>query len=139
MKVHLNVGGAEILRDDNLMSWFLDPDIQFPNPSAVTNLEPLLINTAGSLQYRPDATTEIANLLLASDYVKTYTDLACMEGAKEAARRAVNGILNHSGVSAAQAQVWPMQEPDYFKPLIAYDELRFRLGLPHAGTAPPDS
>jgi 15-cis-phytoene desaturase len=137
MKAHLNVGGAEILRDDNLLSWFLDPDIQFPNPSAVANLEPLLINTAGSLKYRPEATTEIPNLLLASDYVKTYTDLACMEGANEAARRAVNGILDHSGVSAAQAQVWPLQEPEYFKPLIAYDELRFRLGLPHASTAPP--
>jgi hypothetical protein len=41
MKAHLNVGGAEILQDGNLLSWFLDPDIQFPNPSAVTNLEPL--------------------------------------------------------------------------------------------------
>ena len=137
MKAHLNIGGAEILRDENLVSWSLDPDIQFPNPSAVTNLEPLLINTAGSLQYRPDATTEIPNLLLASDYVKTYTDLACMEGANEAARRSVNGILDHSGVSAAQAQVWPLQEPEYFKPLIAYDELRFRLGLQHASAAPP--
>jgi hypothetical protein len=135
MKAHLNVGGAEILRDDNLVSWFLDPDIQFPNPSAVTNLEPLLINTAGSLQYRPEATTEIPNLLLASDYVKTYTDLACMEGANEAARRAANGILDHSGISAARAPVWPLQEPEYFKPLVDYDELRFRLGLPHASTA----
>jgi 15-cis-phytoene desaturase len=137
MKAHLNIGGAEILRDDNLLSWFLDPDIQFPDPSAAANLEPLLINTAGSLQYRPEATTEIPNLLLASDYVRTYTDLACVDGANEAARRAVNGILDHSGVSAAQAQVWPRQEPEYFKPLIAYDELRFRLGLPHASTAPP--
>jgi 15-cis-phytoene desaturase len=137
MKSHLNVGGTEVIRDDNLLSWFLDPDVQFPNPSATTNLEPLLINTAGSLQYRPEATTEVPNLLLASDYVKTYTDLACMEAANEAARRAVNGILDHSGISAPHAPVWPMQEPAYFQPLIEYDRLRFRLGLPHASSPLP--
>jgi len=137
MKAHLNVGGAEIIRDDNLLSWFLDPDVQFASPSAVTNLEPLLINTAGSLQYRPEATTEIPNLLLASDYVKTHTDLACMEAANEAARRAVNGILAHSGVSTPQVPVWPLQEPAYFQPLIEYDRLRFHLGLPHASVPMP--
>jgi 15-cis-phytoene desaturase len=137
MKAHLNVGGAEIIVDGNLLSWFLDPDVQFPNPSDVTNLEPLMINTAGSLQYRPEATTEISNLLLASDYVRTYTDIACMEAANEAARRAVNGILVHSGVSAAPVPVWPLQEPTYFQPLIEYDRLRFRLGLPHASSPVP--
>ncbi|MBV8898014.1 MAG: FAD-dependent oxidoreductase, partial [Acidobacteriaceae bacterium] len=93
MKAHLNVSGAEVIRDDNLLSWFLDPDVQFPNPTTVTNLEPLMINVVNSLASRPDATTEIPNLFLASDYVKTYTDVACMEAANEAARRAVNGIL----------------------------------------------
>ena len=137
IKAHLNVGGAEMIRDSNLLSWFLDPDIQFPNPSTVTNLGPLLINTVGSLQYRPEATTGIPNLFLASDYVRTYTDVACMEAANEAARRAVNGILDHSGVSAAHASVWPMQEPAYFQPLIEYDRLRFRLGLPHASSPLP--
>ncbi|HEY3940109.1 MAG TPA: FAD-dependent oxidoreductase [Bryobacteraceae bacterium] len=131
VKAHLNVGGAEIIRDDNLLGWFLDPDIQFPNPSAATNAEPLLINTTGSLQYRPEAVTEIPNFFVASDYVKTYTDLATMEGANEAARRAVNGILDRTGSTATRADVWPLQEPDYFQPLIEYDRLRFRLGLPH--------
>lgn len=136
IKVHLNVGGAEIISDENLLSWFLDPDVQFPNPSAVTNLEPLMINTAGSLQYRPEALTEIPNLFLASDYVKTYTDVACMEAANEAARRAVNGILDHSGSSAQRASLWPLEEPEFFKPLVDYDRLRFRLGLPHASPLP---
>jgi uncharacterized protein with NAD-binding domain and iron-sulfur cluster len=136
MKAHLNVGGMEVIQDSNLLSWFLDPDVTFPNPSAVANLEPLLINTAGSLQYRPEATTEIPNLFLASDYVRTHTDLACMEAANEAARRAVNGILQHSGISAAPAAVWPLQEPEYFLALLNYDELRFRLGLPHVGGGP---
>jgi uncharacterized protein with NAD-binding domain and iron-sulfur cluster len=132
IKNHLNVAGAEPISDENLLIWFLDPDVQFPNPSAVSNAEPLLINTANSLQYRPDATTEIPNLLLASDYVRTNTDLACMEAANEAARRAVNAILTKTGSTEAPAAVWEMQEPDCFKPLIEYDRARFRAGLPHA-------
>jgi 15-cis-phytoene desaturase len=132
IKAHLNVAGQTRIRDEDLATWFLDPDIQFPNPSAATNLEPLLINTANSLQYRPQAATEIPNLLLASDYVQTYTDLACMEAANEAARRAVNVILAKTGSAAAPAGVWPMKEPDVFQPLIEYDRVRFKLGLPHA-------
>ena len=37
----------------NVVSWFLDPAIQFPNPTEATNLEPLLVNTAGSWADRP--------------------------------------------------------------------------------------
>jgi len=109
----------------------LDPDIQFPNPSAVTNAEPLLINPAGSLQYRPNASTEIPNLFLASDYVRTNTDLATMEGANEAARRSVNAIIDASGSSALKAELWQFQEPEIFEPMKQYDLMRFKLGLPH--------
>jgi uncharacterized protein with NAD-binding domain and iron-sulfur cluster len=132
IKVHLNVVGTEVLQDQNLLQWFLDPDVQFPNPTAVTNLEPLMINTSGSLQYRPQASTEIPNLFLASDYVKTYTDVACMEAANEAARRAVNALLDRATSSAPRVTLWPLSEPDVFQPLIEYDRLRFKLGLPHA-------
>ena len=132
LKAHLNVGGAQVLRDESLLSWFLDPDIQFPNPSSATNAEPLMINKAGTWQYRPEATTEIPNLFLASDYVRTYTDIACMEAANEAARRAVNGILAHSGSSAEPAALWPLQEPEFFKPMVEFDRMRFKLGLPHS-------
>jgi uncharacterized protein with NAD-binding domain and iron-sulfur cluster len=135
LKAHLNLEGAQVIQDQNLLSWFLDPDIQFPNPSTVTNAEPLLINKAGTWQCRPEATTEIPNLFLASDYVKTFTDIACMEAANEAARRAVNGILACSGSSAVPAGLWPLQEPEVFKPMVEYDRLRFKLGLPH-GTFP---
>jgi 15-cis-phytoene desaturase len=132
IKRHLNVDGAQELEDGNLLSWFLDTDIEFPNPSQATNLEPLLINTAGSLAYRPEASTEIPNLFLASDYVQTYSDLACMEGANEAARRATNAILDREQSSAARAALWPLEEPELFAPLRDFDRLRFKLGLPHA-------
>jgi 15-cis-phytoene desaturase len=131
---HVNVAGVELIRNDNLRNWFLDPDVLIPNPAGVTmNLEPLMINTAGSLRYRPEASTELPNLFLASDYVKTNTDVACMEAANEAARSAVNALLERAGSDAARASVWPLKVPEFFKPLIDYDRLRFRLGLPHAG------
>ena len=131
---HVNVGSAEVLRDQNLLRWFLDPDVLFPNPPGVTvNLEPLMINTSGSLQYRPQAFTELPNLFLASDYVRTNTDVACMEAANEAARRAVNALLDRVGSSAARAVVWSLKVPEVLQPLIDYDRLRFQLGLGHAG------
>jgi uncharacterized protein with NAD-binding domain and iron-sulfur cluster len=131
LKQHLNVAGTMTLNDANLVGWFLDPDIQFPNPGTATNAEPLLINTAGSLQYRPEAQIELENLFLASDYVRTYTDIACMEAANEAARRAVNCLLVAASSTAAPAQLWPLEEPEFLKPLQEIDRIRFGLGLPH--------
>jgi 15-cis-phytoene desaturase len=131
LKQHLNDSGTVLIEDSNLLGWFLDPDIEFPNPGSATNAEPLLINTAGSLQYRPEAQIEIANLFLASDYVRTYTDIACMEAANEAARRAVNCLLAASGSAAAPARLWPLQEPDFLKPFQEIDRIRLALGLPH--------
>lgn len=131
LKQHLNDSGAMLIDDANLVAWFLDPDIEFPNPGTAANAEPLLINTAGSLQYRPEAQVELDNFFLASDYVRTYTDLACMEAANEAARRAVNCLLLASGSTAPPAQLWPLEEPPFLKPLQEIDRIRFSLGLAH--------
>jgi len=131
LKQHLNDGGTITLDDANLLACFLDPDIEFPNPGTAANAEPLLINTAGSLQYRPEAQVELKNLFLASDYVCTYTDIACMEAANEAARRAVNCLLVAAGSAAQPAQLWPLEEPAFLKPLQEIDRIRFELGLPH--------
>jgi uncharacterized protein with NAD-binding domain and iron-sulfur cluster len=120
------------LEDANLHSWFLDPDITFPGgPSPVANLEPLLVNTIGSWQWRPEAVTQIPNLFLAADYVRTYTDLATMEGANEAARRAVNGVLAYVGSGATPCALYPLEEPEFFAPFRLYDQWRFDHGLPH--------
>jgi uncharacterized protein with NAD-binding domain and iron-sulfur cluster len=70
------------------------------------NAEPLLLNRPGSLALRPDARTAIPNMFLAADYVRTETDLACMEGANEAARRAVNALLQAAGSRHPACQVW---------------------------------
>ena len=130
LKASLHDDGAQELEDANLLGWFLDPSIVYPNPIEATNLEPLLINTAGSWTDRPEAVTAVDNLFLASDYVRTHTDLATMEGANEAARRAVNGILAASGSAEPPCAIWPLREPAIFAPARALDRVRFALGRP---------
>ena len=68
-----------------------------PHKALLTNAEPLLVNQAGTRRLRPNASGDLYNAHLASDYVRTTTDLATMEGANEAARRAVNEILRQEG------------------------------------------
>ena len=65
--------------------------------------------------------------MLASDFVRTHTDLATMEGANEAARRAVNAILDASGSAAPRCRLWKLEEPAVFAPARALDKLRWRL------------
>jgi uncharacterized protein with NAD-binding domain and iron-sulfur cluster len=124
---HLNDGDELVLDERHVLSWFLDPAIEFPNPSEATNAEPLLINTAGSWADRPEAATRIPNLLLAADYVRTHTDLATMEGANEAARRAVNAILAATRSRAQPCEVFKLREPPVLAPARRLDELRWRL------------
>ncbi len=127
LTAHLNDGPKPVLDEGDVVTWFLDPAIEFPNPTEATNLEPLLINTAGSWADRPDATTRIPNLLLAADYVRTNTDLATMEGASEAARTAVNAILERTGSRAPRCKVFTLREPSVLKPARTLDALRWRL------------
>ena len=122
----------EQLDEANIVDWTLPPSIEAVN-GQIQNREPLLINTAGSLRHRPEADTEIGNLVLAADYVRTNTDLACMEGANEAARRATNAIINHAGLRANPCEVWNHPEPSIFKPAKRHDAINYRMGLPHPG------
>jgi uncharacterized protein with NAD-binding domain and iron-sulfur cluster len=111
LKAALN-SSATVLDDDNLIGWFLDPDIVTPNPSGTdTNLEPLLVNVKGSWASRPKAALpEVPNLFLAADYVRTYTDLATMEGANEAARHAVNALFEATKYTGEPCQTWKLYE-----------------------------
>jgi uncharacterized protein with NAD-binding domain and iron-sulfur cluster len=132
---HLNDAGQTVLDEDRVRAWFLDPAIEFPNPTEAANLEPLLINTAGSWDDRPEATTRIPNLMLAADYVRTNTDLATMEGANEAARRAVNAILDVTGSSAARCRIFALTEPSVLRHARRLDRLRWSLF--HRPARPP--
>jgi uncharacterized protein with NAD-binding domain and iron-sulfur cluster len=130
---HLNREG-ERLSEDLIHDWVLDPELE-PAEVGVENNAPLLINTAGSLKNRPSASTGIENLTLAADYVRTNSDLASMESANEAGRRAANDVLERSDVRAAPATVYELTEPGVFDPLKLHDRMRYRLGRPHQGDA----
>jgi len=136
LKASLNVNGQTILHDDLLVDWYLDRDIVH-NPSIndsktnlSTNREPLLVNSINSWALRPEAYCAIPNLFFAADYVRTYTDLATMEGANEAARRAVNSLLDKEGIRNNTCTLWPLKEPAMFQPLKWYDKKRWEKGLP---------
>lgn len=139
LKRSLNVDGQVVLRDDMIESWYLCPDVIYrksphgPDHGKVENGEPLLVNMAGGWALRPEAFTYIPNLFLASDYVRTFTDLATMEGANEAARRAVNALLDADRSRASRCGVWNLHEPDILAPWRLADSRRWRKGLPWNG------
>jgi geranylgeranyl pyrophosphate synthase len=132
LKRSLNDAADEVLRDEDLHSWFLDADIdQDPaRPGWLRNFEPLLVNLVDTWALRPEATTAIPNLFLASDYVRTHTDLATMEAANEAARRAVNGLLDAVKFDGSRCELWPLHEPEILQPWRLHDEARYQVGLP---------
>jgi uncharacterized protein with NAD-binding domain and iron-sulfur cluster len=136
LRAHLDDDPPQQLHESNLWGAFIDPDITQPNPSETVNAEPLLINTPGSWQYRPTARTQIENLFLAADYVRTDTDLATMEGANEAARRAVNGILERAGRDDL-CQTWEWRPPVFHQAGQVLDLVsRASERLPVVGRAP---
>ena len=133
----LNVEGQPKVLDAKMIEhYYLDSDIILYPDKKAENKERMLVNTINSWELRPEATTKIPNFFLASDYVRTYTDLATMEAANEAARRAVNGIIDASGVKADKCEVWPLVEPALFNPVKWYDRKRFKKNLPYATKMP---
>jgi uncharacterized protein with NAD-binding domain and iron-sulfur cluster len=132
--------GEEMLKDEDRAGFFIDDDIRpdvrdsLPKGSPYGDIlmtEPLFINTIGSLAWRPTTKTELTNFFLASDYVRTYTDLATMEAANESGRRAANAVLDAVGSTAPRANVWPLAQPWYVRPWQWLDRWRFRQGKPH--------
>jgi geranylgeranyl pyrophosphate synthase/uncharacterized protein with NAD-binding domain and iron-sulfur cluster len=132
LKRSMNTGDDIVLTDDNLCGWFLDPGIAADPARAgrLLNLEPLLVNYVDTWRLRPEAVTAIPNFFLAADYVRTHTDLATMEAANEAGRRAVNGLLDAAGYPGSRCAIWPLEEPAVLEPWRQYDAARFRQGLP---------
>jgi uncharacterized protein with NAD-binding domain and iron-sulfur cluster len=121
----------KVLTDQLLHSAHLDDDLDFSGGVPPLNKSRLLVHPPGSWAIRPDPGTAIPNLVLAGDYCRTRTDLASMEGANEAARHAVNIILQRSGSTAGRVTTWPLTEPDRFAPWRALDAKLYAHGKKH--------
>jgi uncharacterized protein with NAD-binding domain and iron-sulfur cluster len=127
------------LEDADKVGMWLDPAIGGFGAIPLTNAEPLLVNVVGSRQHRPDAVTGIENLFLASDYVRTFTDLATMEAANEAGRRAVTGILDvdDPARTISRPAIMPLDEPDFFDAIKATDDAIYQAHK-NLGLKPPE-
>jgi uncharacterized protein with NAD-binding domain and iron-sulfur cluster len=135
IRYHHTAGG--LLPDGIVHSWFLDPGVQYDAATGRnTNETPLLVNTAGSWQDRPEVRTKVPNLFLAGDFVRTDIDLATMEGANESGRKAANAILASAGSNATPAMTYKLWRNPVLAPLQAADALLYRLGLPNALDVP---
>ena len=97
----------------------------------ISNEDPLLINTAGSWDNRPNAPTVIPNLFLAGDYCRSQIDLATMESASEGGRNAANAVLDASGSNAPRARLWPHVTIAEFDGARRLDQDRWRAGQPN--------
>lgn len=133
IKAHLNDNGSDVLTDDMIHSWHLDPAIAWSKTRRRnSDDEPLLVNTVGSWEKRPKAQTKIPNLFLAGDYVQTDVDLATMEGANESGRAAVNALLDHAGSKATRATMYKLYVPPEFAAEKQADAALYRAGQPNA-------
>jgi hypothetical protein len=137
IKQGLNTQDDVELTDDMRLGWFLDPAVVFRSGEPAISTEPLLINTAGSLENRPDSETAIPNLFLAADYVRCNVDLATMEGANEAGRQAANAVLERSGSNACKVALYALWEPPEFDAAKQVDEELYEAGLPNLLDALP--
>ncbi len=135
MKSSLVVNGKCLLNDEMIHTWFIDRDIVFDNINLLKgdyfskNTEPLLVNKVDTWRLRPESYCAIPNLFFAADYVRTHTDLATMEGANEAARRAVNNIIEASEANVPLCEIWNLHEPWEFAYYRYHDYRRYMKGL----------
>jgi hypothetical protein len=129
---------------DRIKGWFLDDESGEANEPrgparargalGTANREPILVNHAGAQVLRPQARTRIRNFFLAGDFVRTDTDLACMESANESGRRAANALLEEADVATGDAcKIFTPRDPWLTAPLRWMDETRFEKKLPWSG------
>ncbi|MFI8938071.1 FAD-dependent oxidoreductase [Streptomyces syringium] len=133
MQAHLGSAGRHGLDDALLHSWYLDEAIG-ESDDGLHNDDPYLLNSVGSWELRPDASTAVGNLFLAADYVRTYSnvDFTSMETANEAGRRAAASVLSAAGASdVPEVRTFKGYEAPEFAVAKAEDLRRWRHGLPH--------
>jgi uncharacterized protein with NAD-binding domain and iron-sulfur cluster len=135
LKAHLNDTGEQRLSDDMIVSSFVDPAIAYParrrgKARVATNDEPLLINTPGSWDDRPVATTKVGNLFLAGDYVRCSMNVATMESACETGRRAAQAVVDTAD-RGGDVTVFDRWVPPENQPFRAHDAQLYKDGRPH--------
>lgn len=81
--------------------------------------------------------TEIPNLFLAGDWVRTNINVTTMDGANQGGRQAANALLDAAGSAAPHARLWPLYVPPEFEPFREVDRDLYRRGRPNAWDPDP--
>jgi uncharacterized protein with NAD-binding domain and iron-sulfur cluster len=134
LQASFNKNDEFCLDDDDVLGYYIDDAVAYDEKGKPKNENamPILVNSVNSWHLRPTTQTNIDNLFLAGDYVKTNTDLATMEGANEAAKRAVNAILQREGANKKElCTIHRLQVPLVFRLYRRIDSWYYKRGLPY--------
>ncbi|APA95488.1 hypothetical protein [Nocardia seriolae] len=91
-----------------LHSWQIDPALTNPGTPEIDYDDAIFIQNPGSWADRPNAWTNLDNLFLAGDWIKTQMNVACMEAANEGGRPAANPVLHTSTSPHPEAPIPPL-------------------------------
>lgn len=119
----------------HVFSRHLDQELRF-GPRGAQNRAPLLVHPPGSFALRPHPDTRVDNLTIAADFARTTMDLASMEGANEAARRASRAILGRAGIDPEHVPIFSYDLPPAVERMKRVDQTLFDAGLPHLFEGP---
>lgn len=132
IKAHVNKPFKRpVLTDDMLHTWYLDPAVIGAGTSAVTNEDPLFVQSLGAYELRPTSATRIPNFFLAGDWVQTNLYVSTMETANEGGRHAANALLDAAGYSGSKATLADLWIPPAFDDGKRLDRDRYRKGQKH--------
>ena len=126
LKASLTVNKIPVLNDANFEFAYIDPAISIREGKLV-NDDALLVNRVDGLRLRPAAVTPVSNLFIAGDYIRTHTDLATMESACEAGKRAVNGVLAKHDLSSQACNIYPLARISRFAAVRFLDRILYRI------------
>ncbi|GAB2541507.1 hydroxysqualene dehydroxylase [Nocardia heshunensis] len=132
IKAHVDHDGDNPLTDDMLHSWQIDPALTNAGTPEIAYDDAIFIQNPGSWDDRPNAWTNIDNLFLAGDWIKTQMNVACMEAANEGGRLAANAVIHASGSPNPEAPITPRYRMPLWEPLKAVDQQLYRAGQPNA-------
>jgi uncharacterized protein with NAD-binding domain and iron-sulfur cluster len=131
LKRHLNDAGQAPLRDDMLLSWFVDPGLH-RRDGVMHNDDPLVLPSVGAWKHRPESATAVENLFLAGDYPRGFAEVANMEAANHSGRLAANAVLQRAGSHETPAFTGARYVPPEWAALREQDAARYAAGQPNA-------
>ncbi len=122
-----------LIEPEDVLSTHIDDAVEFDDKRMIANHARLLIHPPGFWHTRAEAKSQISNLYLAGDHVKTPIDLATMEGAVASASQVANAILDaDEGARSTRIPIHNVRlelESDFYRRRKQLDEKLFAQGM----------